>query len=167
MRKRLIAFYDLLLYAIMCGPLVVIAVVLLFLLVIQGTPEWIFDYWYLVVSFAISFMLPIGGAMLLRYCEMNINSIHFYYFTYANSWKHARNNIDIRWNQEVIVSEIKDVEIVKLSEEEKQTKVYYKHWFNKYLKINLKHGGSKYVYVGNYSGCQIKKLIMFMKNQCE
>ncbi|MCM1350593.1 MAG: hypothetical protein NC182_05260 [Prevotella sp.] len=52
-----------------------------------------------------------------------------------------------------------DIEIVKLTEEEKQTKVYYKHWFNKYLKINLKYGNPKYVYVGNYSNCQIKKII--------
>ena len=47
----------------------------------------------------------------------------------------------------------------KATEEEKQTKVYYKHWFNKYLKINLKYGNPKYVYVGNYSNCQIKKII--------
>ena len=40
-----------------------------------------------------------------------------------------------------------------------QTKVYYKHWFNKYLKINLKYGNPKYVYVGNYSNYQIKKII--------
>ena len=46
-----------------------------------------------------------------------------------------------------------------LTEEEKQTKVYYKHWFNKYLKINLKYGNPKYVYVGNYSNYQIKKII--------
>ena len=42
---------------------------------------------------------------------------------------------------------------------EKQTKVYYKHWFNKYLKINLKYGNPKYVYVGNYSKYQINKII--------
>lgn len=31
--------------------------------------------------------------------------------------------------------------------------------FNKYLKINLKYGNPKYVYVGNYSSHQIEKII--------
>ena len=61
-----------------------------------------------------------------------------------------------------MISEIKDIEIVKLTEEEKETKIYYKHWFNKYLKINLKHGKSKYVYIGNYANFQIKKIISLL-----
>lgn len=65
----------------------------------------------------------------------------------------------------MIISEIKNIEIVRLSEEDKQTKVYYKHWFNKYLKINLKYGNPKYVYVGNYSNYQINKLIKIIKDK--
>ena len=104
-------------------------------------------------------MVPIGGAMMFRYCVTNNDSIHFYYFPFTKSWKNATNNIDVRWNQNAVISEIKDIEIVKLTEAEKQTKVYYKHWFNKYLKFNLKNGNSKYVYIGNYSNYQIKKII--------
>lgn len=63
-----------------------------------------------------------------------------------------------------MISEIKDIEIVKLTKEEKQAKVYYKHWFNKYLKINLKYGNQKYVYVGNYSIHQIEKIIEILNN---
>ena len=55
-----------------------------------------------------------------------------------------------------------NIEIVKITDEERKTKVYYKHWFNKYLLINLKNGDSKYVYVGNYSNNQIKKIIKLM-----
>ena len=159
MRKRIIAFYDVLVFAIICSPMIVTAVMLLFMLVTKGTSEWIYENWCLVLIFAITFMVPIGGTQMLRYCVINNNSVHFHYFTFAKSWKNATNNIDIRWNQGVVISEIKDIEIVKLTEEEKQTKVYYKHWFNKYLKINLKYGNPKYVYVGNYSNCQIKKII--------
>ena len=64
-----------------------------------------------------------------------------------------------------IESEIKNIEIVKLTKEEKQTKVYYKHWFNKYLKINMKYGNPKYVYIGNYSNYQIEKIIKLFKNE--
>ena len=61
MRKRIIAFYDVLLYAIICVPLVVVSAVSFYLLVTKGTSEWIYENWYIVVIFAISFMLPIGG----------------------------------------------------------------------------------------------------------
>lgn len=162
MRKRIIAFYDVLLYAIICSPLIVTAIILLFLLVTKGTSEWIYEHWYLVLIFAITFMIPIGSAMLFRYCVINYNSIYFHYFPFTTRWKKAANNIDGRWNQNVFISEAKDVEIVKLTKEERQTKVYYKHWFNKYLKINLKYGNPKYVYVGNYSNYQIKRIIKIL-----
>ena len=157
MKKRIFAFYDLLFYVIVCGPLIVISVVLFF--VMEVTTEWIYENWYLVIIFAISVGLSIGGTLLFGYCIFENDSIHFHYFPWGKTWEQAVNNIDCRWNQDVLISEIKDIEIVKLTEEEKQTKVYYKHWFNKYLKINMKYGNPKYVYVGNYSNWQIKKII--------
>jgi len=159
MLKKIIPFYDVLLFTIICGPMIVTAVILLFMLVTKGTSEWIYENWYLVLIFAITFMVPIGGTMMFRYCVINNNSFHFHYFPFTASWNKAANNIDGRWNQDVFISEIKDIEIVKLTEEEKQTKVYYKHWFNKYLKINLMYGNPKYVYIGNYANYQIKKII--------
>ena len=165
MRKRIIAFYDVLLFAIICSPMIVTAVILLFMLVTKGTSEWIYENWYLVVIFAITFMVPIGGTMMFRYCVFNNDSIYFHYFTFAATWEQATENIDIRWNQDVFISEIKDIEIVRLTEEEKQTKVYYKHWFNKYLKINLKYGNPKYVYVGNYTNYQIQEIIELSNNK--
>lgn len=158
-RRRIIAFYDVLLFAVICSPMIVTAVILLFMLVTKGTHEWIYENWHLVVIFAITFVVPIAGSMLLRYCVIGNGSINFHYFPFTKSWVKAMNNIDIKWNQIVVISEIRDIEIVKLTEEEKQTKVYYKHWFNKYLKFNLKSDDPKYVYVGNYSNYQIKKII--------
>lgn len=61
MRKRIIAFYDVLLFAIICSPMIVTAVILSFVLVTKGTSEWIYENWYLVLIFAITFMVPIGG----------------------------------------------------------------------------------------------------------
>lgn len=43
MRKRIIAFYDVLLYAIICVPLVVVSAVSFYLLVTKGTSEWIYE----------------------------------------------------------------------------------------------------------------------------
>ena len=162
MKKRIMAFYDVLLYAIICSPLIVIAVTLLFMLVTQGTSAWICENWYLVLIFAITFTIPLGGTMMLRCCLIRDNTIRFVYFPFTLDWEKATNNIDIRWNQEVFISEVKDIEIVKLSDNEKQTKVFYKHWFNKYLKITLMYDNSKYIYIGNYSNYQIKKIIRFL-----
>lgn len=135
------------------------------MLVTKGTSEWIYENWYLVLIFAITFMILIGGTLMFRYCVINNNSVHFHYFPFTTSWNKATNNIDIRWNQDITISEVNDIEIVKLTEEEKQTKVYYKHWFNKYLKINMKYCNPKYVYIGNYSNYQIEKIIKLFKNK--
>ena len=158
MKKKTVAFFDLLIYTIICLPLIVISFILLFLLITKGTHEWLYNNWYLILIFAISFMLPIGGTMLFRYVEINDDLVYFHYFPFAKSWEKSSNNVDIIWNQQVVISEIKDIEIVKLIKEEKESKIFYKHWFNKYMKINLKYGNSKYVYVGNYSNRQIKKI---------
>ena len=165
MKKKIIAFYDLLFYAIICGPLIIVSIFLLLLLLTKGTTGWIYKNWYVIVIFAITVAIPISTTMMFRYCVFNNDSIYFHYFTFAATWEQAAKNIDICWNQDVFISEIKDIEIVRLTEEEKQTKVYYKHWFKKYLKINLKYGNPKYVYVGNYSNYQIRKIIALASNK--
>ncbi len=159
MRKKIIAFYDVLVFAIICSPMIVTAVVLFVMLVTRGTSEWLYKNWYLVFIFSITFMVLLGGILIFRYCVFNNNSVHFHYFPFTTSWKKAKNNINIRWNQNILISEIENIEIVKLTKKEKKNKVFYKHWFNKYLWIYLKNGDSKYVYVGNYSNYQIKKLL--------
>ena len=67
MRKRIMAFHDVLLFAIICSPMIFIAVILLFMLVTKGTSERIYENLYLVLIFAITFMVPIGGTIMLRY----------------------------------------------------------------------------------------------------
>ena len=158
MKKRIYAFYDVLLFSVTCGPLMICALLIFFFGKLADL-EWALKYWYLVIIFAISVGLSIGGTLLFGYCIFEYDTIYFCYFPWGKTWEQAVNNIDCRWNQDVLISEIKDIEIVKLTEEEKQTKVYYKHWFNKYLKINMKYGNPKYVYVGNYSNWQIRKII--------
>ena len=125
MRKRIIAFYDVLLFAIICSPMIVTAVILSFVLVTKGTSEWIYENWYLVLIFAITFMVPIGGTLLFRYCVINNNLIHFHYFPFTTSRKKAANNIDVKWNQNVFISEIKDIEPMRI-ENDRQREAKYK-----------------------------------------
>ena len=156
MEKKIIAFYDLLIFAIICGPLVVAAIFLLYILLFEG---WSVGHLFV---FAISFVLPIAGTMMFSSCNIENNNVYFHYFPVSKTWVELRNNIDSRWNQYVLITEIKSIEIVKLTEEEKRTIVYYKHFFNKYLKINMKYGNPKYVYVGNYSNYQIQKILKML-----
>lgn len=166
MKKKIIAFYDLLLYAITCSPLIVMSVILLFMLVTKGTNDWIILNWHLVVLFAIGVAVPCGGVLLFRYVVIhNEESAHFHYFPFTTSWEKASKNIDVLWNQNIFISEVSSVEIIRLTAEEKKTKVFYKHWFNKYLKISLIGGKAKYVYVGNYSSSQVKKIIKLLNSK--
>ena len=159
MNKK-IAFYDIVVYLIICAPLFCVSLIIGFNGLFTSNLEWLKENILKVIIFAFGIVLPIAGILLFRYYEVkNNNSVYFHYFPFTKSWDKASNNIDINWNQNVFISEVESVSIVKLSKEELNTKVFYKHWFNKYLKINLKYGNPKYVYVGNYSNCQIKKII--------
>ena len=159
MKKKIIAFYDLLLYGVVCAPLVIAAVYIFYIGKGFGNTNWLTANWHLVLFFAFAIVIPLCGRILLRdFTITNGENARFYYFPFAFSWAKAANNIDVNWNQEIILSEVEAVEVVRLSREEKRVKVYYKHLRNKYLKIHLKYGKTKYVYVGNYFGRQIGKI---------
>jgi len=162
-----IAFYDIVVYLLICAPLFCISMVIGFVDGLLGSDfEWLKENFLKVIIFAFGMVLPFAGIMLFRYYEVsNTSYIYFHYFPFTTSWEKAANNIDIRWNQDVFISEIESVTIVKLSKDEQKTKVFYKHWFNKYLKINLKYGSTKYVYIGNYSNYQIRKIIKLLTNK--
>ena len=64
------------------------------------------------------------------------------------------------WNGEVHLDEVKSVELVKLTAEEKIKYIGVRHLFDKYIKIGLNNSsGYKYIYVSMYSNFQIKKII--------
>ena len=139
--------------------MIVIAAVLLYILVTRGTGEWIREHWGLVIAFAVSVMVPIVGVYMIDTCDIENDEVRFYHMPLTKGWEKAVNNIDARWNHRFLISEVAAIEIVKLTKEEKLAKVYYRHWFNRYLKITLKYGAVKYIYVGNYAGLQIRKMM--------
>ena len=160
-KKIIISFYDLLLYGIFLASIIVTIVILSVKSIIDWS--WIFNPNFRATLRNAN---PIASIIVLflfvRHFKVDYNTAEFYYFPFTTSWYKVSHNIDANWNQKIILSEIKDIEIVKLTKEEKRTKVFYKHWFNKYLKINLISGSTKYVYVGNYTNSQIQKIINLM-----
>ena len=69
MRKKIIAFYDVLLLSVICGPLMICSI-LIFVFGKLHDLEWTLKYWYLVILFAVGIMLPIGCSLMIRYISI-------------------------------------------------------------------------------------------------
>ncbi|MBQ4586661.1 MAG: hypothetical protein IJB13_02565 [Clostridia bacterium] len=66
----------------------------------------------------------------------------------------------ILWNSEIDINEIKSVELVKLTKEQKMKYIGYIHLFDRYIKVSLNNSNSnKYIYVYVYSKSQIRQII--------
>lgn len=71
----------------------------------------------------------------------------------------------ILYNSEINIYDIEKIEIITLTKEEQLKYIGYKHLLRKYLKLNLKYGNPKYVYVGIYSKYQINKIIEILNKK--
>lgn len=163
--KKIIAFYDMLIAIIICTPLIIFNAMLFFSQVLVPFFSENFSKLYIgsmavvviVIGLIIaSFILGTGQ------CYILLEEMNFSYCLFTTGWRKGSNNIDSKWNQCVKFYDIKNVEIVKLTKEEKQRYVFYRHIRNKYLKVNLTTGKFKYVYIANYSVPQIRKIIQII-----
>lgn len=72
----------------------------------------------------------------------------------------------ILWNSEINIDEVKCVELVKLTKEQKEKYIGYNHLFDRYIKVSLNNANSdKYIYVSIYSKTQIKKIMKLLNNK--
>lgn len=160
MKKKIFPFYDLVVYLTICALSIGATIAIMLVMISKGEIPFLSDNSTTLIFFiALSFGICAFGRILLKYCTIDTEKVFFFYFPWTTSWAKAADNIDRNWNQLTNLSEIESFEIVKLTNEEKETYVFYKHWFNKYLKISLKNGTCKYVYVGCYTDKQIRIII--------
>lgn len=158
MRKRFIAFYDALCFSIVAGVMWTIAVMIL-ITGQFGDFDWCVENWYLVLAFAICVVVPITIMFSLQKISIDLSCDKVSLFYLVNFRK---NEKDLHDNWIIYPSEIESIDIVKLSNEEKEKYTSARFVFNKYLKINLKFGHCKYVYISHYSNWQIKKIIQML-----
>ena len=85
--------------------------------------------------------------------DLSCDKVELFYLVNFN-----KNDRDLHSNWIIYPSEIESIEIVNLSNEEIRKYTSAKFLFSKYLKINLKYGHCKYVYVSHYSNSQIRKI---------
>lgn len=147
MKKRFIAFYDVLSFSITAGIMWPSAIVIL-IAGRMGDFDWCVQNWYLVVIFAICVAVPVTIMFFPQKMTIDLSCDKVNLFYLVNYRKNGR---DLRTNWIIYPSEIESIEIVKLSNEEKRKYTSAKFLFNKYLKINFKYGHCKYVYVSHYS----------------
>ena len=161
MKKRFIAFYDVLFFSLIAGIMWTVATII-FINGHLGDFDWCVKNWYLVVVFAICFAVPVVIMLTLQRISIDLACDKVELFYLVNDRKNERD-YSSNWN--IYPSEIKSIEVVYLSKEEKRKYTSAKFLFNKYLKINFKYGNYKYVYVSHYSNYQIKRIIeMLTKN---
>lgn len=158
MRKRFIAFYDVLCFSVVAGIMWTIAIMIF----INGQLrnfDWCIENWYLVIAYAICVAVPTTIMLSLQKISIDLSCDKVRLFYLVNFRKNER---DLHTNWIIYPSEIESIDIVKLSNEEKKKYTSARFIFNKYLKINLKYGHCKYVYVSHYSNWQIKKIIQML-----
>lgn len=160
MKKRFIAFYDALCFSIIAGIMWTGAIIIL----INGqfgNSEWIEQNFHLAVLFAICIAVPVTIMLSLQKITIDLSCDKVEIFYLVNDNKNERD-YNSNWN--IYPSEIESIEVVKLSKEDKRKYTSARFLFSKYLKVNLKFGHSKYVYISHYSNYQINKIIKILTN---
>lgn len=160
MKKRFIAFYDALCFSIIAGIMWTGAIIIL----INGqfgNSEWIEQNFHLAVLFAICIAVPVTIMLSLQKITIDLSCDKVEIFYLVNDNKNERD-YNSNWN--IYPSEIESIEVVKLSKEDKRKYTSARFLFSKYLKVNLKFGHSKYVYITHYSNYQINKIIKILTN---
>lgn len=158
MKKRFIAFYDALCFSIIAGIMWTTAIVI-FITGHMGDFDWCVQNWYLVVAFAICIAVPVTIMLSLQKMTIDLSCDKVSLFYLVN---YRKNDRDLHSNWIIYPSEIESIEIVKMSKEEKRKYTSARFLFSKYLKVNLKFGHIKYIYVSHYSNYQIKKIIQML-----
>lgn len=151
--KKITAFWDLLIGAIICSILFTIAIYIF--IVIKGDKGWNDISWYYALICAICIAIPVTTMLSLQKISIDLSCDKVDLFYLVNFQKNER---DLNTNWIIYPSEIESIDIVKLSKEEKKKYTSARFLFNKYLKVNLRYGHSKYLYVSHYSNYQIKKI---------
>lgn len=149
-------------------PLLIIVLglfqLILLLNYIDSTPIVIIAYACIVVIVALLIKL----FFIPYHLVINNNIIKVYDFPLlaTNKFYDKKRSL-ILWNSEIDINEVKGVELVKLTKEQKKKYIGYNHLFDRYIKVSLNNSNShKYIYVSMYSKSQINKIIKLLNNKC-
>ena len=154
MRKRVFAFWDLF-FGVIISVLSII-IVLYIIIFIKGDNQWYAIPFYYIIIVAACISVSITFILCMQRVEIDINCDKTVWFYLVN---HRINSKDLLSNWVMYPSQINKVTLVRLSREEKRKYTSARFLFSRYLKVEMKYGHTKYVYVSHYSSRQIKRII--------
>ena len=95
---------------------------------------------------------------------VNGNRVKVYDFPlFATKKFYDKKRSLILWNSQI---DLYEVELVKLTKDEKLKYVGFNHLFNEYIKVNLRNCKShKYIYASIYSKSQVNKIMHLLINE--
>ena len=117
-------------------------------------------HWYWVIICAVCIAVPTGCIVFgIHKCTIDLvcDRVEIVYLV-----RHNVNSRDLLSNWVIYPSEIEKVTVVRLSKEEKRRYTSARFLFSQYLKIEMKFGHVKYVYVSHYSNYQIAQIIKLL-----
>ena len=117
-------------------------------------------HWYWVIICAVCIAVPTGCIVFgIHKCTIDLvcDRVELVYLV-----RHNVNSRDLLSNWVIYPSEIEKVTVVRLSKEEKRRYTSARFLFSQYLKIEMKFGHVKYVYVSHYSNYQITQIIKLL-----
>ena len=151
---KITALWDLVIGAIVSSILFTVAIYIF--IIVKGDKGWNDIPWYYALKCAICIAVPV--TIMLTFQKITIDlycdKVRLFYLV-----NFKKNDLDLNYNWIIYPSQIETIEVVKLSKEDKRKYTSARFLFNKYLKVNLKYGHSKYIYVSHYSNYQIRKII--------
>ena len=162
--KKIYSIKERLIYPLLIIVLGLFQLILL-LNYIDNTPTVIIIIVYACVTFIVALLIKLFA--MPYHIVINNNRIKVYDFPLLATNKfYKKKRSLILWNSEIDIDEVKSVEIVKLTKEQKTKFIGYCHFSNRYIKVSLNNSNSvKYIYVSIYSKSQIEKIIKILKNK--
>ena len=157
MKKTFLALYDVLFVSILSACMYTVA-----LWIMTWGPLGDLD-WHWVIVFSVCLAVPTGGIIFgIHKCTIDLvcDKVELVYPV-----SHNRNARDLLSNWVIYPSEIEKVTIVKLGKEERRRYTSAKFLFSKYLKIEMRYGHTKYVYVSHYASFQINQIIHMLTHE--
>ena len=161
MKKRIFAFYDVLISVIVASILWTTSLIIMANSQINDF-KWLCENFGVAVCCAVCFVLPVLVALFVQWMiiDLRIDKLEAHYLVNFN-----KNDKDILSNWMIFPSEVVNAELVKLSKEEKRKYTSAKFMFSKYIKVDMRYGHCKYLYVSHFSNYQIKKIIKMLTNK--
>lgn len=160
MRKRIIAFWDMVFCSIISALLITTA---LFIIVfVKGDTPWYSVPIHYVIIAATCIAISVTLVLCMQHVVIDTNCDKTEWFYLVN---HRINSKDLLSNWAIYPSEIEKVTIVRLNKEEKRRFTSAKFLFSKYLKIEMRYGHTKYVYISHYAPFQINQIIHMLMSE--